>query len=333
MTPEAAALATVTLREATLLPFPRRSDAPDRAPSFVLDAEGRPVEAAVLLRGREVIGALAAAPARRLAGRYAYGGTLFEHFGHFLLESLARAWWLRGAPGLPVLWHAQGVHAQGPHMQGPRAQGLHAPGVHAPSRPLGPGFAAAFDLLGLPQPAPGLLREAVVVEELVVPAPGARMGLWLAPAQARALGVHPGGALRPGRRVWLSRSRLAPDRGSIEGEAALETLLAAAGWEIVAPETLALRAQLDALAGAEEIAGFMGSAFHLLLLLDVVPGRVRLLDRGLPPRDRATYRAIAEGKGFRQEEVTVALETIEGRGARARLRLRDPRAVAQALGA
>jgi capsular polysaccharide biosynthesis protein len=309
MMPDAAAVpATVTLREATLLPFPRHTDGPARAPSFVLDAEGRPVEAAVLLRGREVVGALAAAPVRRLAGRHAYGGTLFEHFGHFLLESLARAWWLRAEPALPVLWHAQG-------------------------RPLGPSFTAAFDLVGLPQPTPGILREAVVVEELVVPAPGARMGLWLAPRQAAALGVHPGGALRRGRRVWLSRSRLPPDRGSIEGEAALETLLEAAGWAIVAPETLNLRAQLDALAGAEEIAGFTGSAFHLLMLLDQVPGRVRLLDRGLPPRDRATYRAIAEGKGFRQEEVRVALETVEGRGARARLRLVDPRAVAQALGA
>jgi capsular polysaccharide biosynthesis protein len=298
--------ATVTLREAMLLPFPRRTDAQDRAPSFVLDSEGRPVEAAMLLRGREVVGALAARPVRRLAGRYAYGGTLFEHFGHFVVESLARAWWLRGACGVPVLWHAQG-------------------------RPLGPSFTAAFDLLGLPPPVSGILRDAVIVEELVVPAPGARMGLWLAPEQARALGVHPGGPLRPGRRVWLSRSRLTPDRGSIEGEGVLDALLEVAGWQVVAPEALALRDQLDAVSGAEEIAGFMGSAFHLLMLLDHVPGRVRLLDRGLPPRDRATYRAIAEGKGFRQEEMKVALETIEGRGARAQLRLADPRAVAQAM--
>jgi capsular polysaccharide biosynthesis protein len=299
-------LGEVILRGATLLPFPRRTDPPDRAPSFVLDRMGRPVGEAVLLRGQEVVGAAAGAPVRRLAGRHVYGGTLFEHFGHFILESLARAWWLRASPGIPVLWHGQG-------------------------RPQHPNFAAAFDLLGLGWPHQGPLRDAVTVEELVVPAPGARMGLWVAPRQAQALGAHAGGPLRPGRRVWLSRSRLPPDRGWVAGEAALQERLARAGWDVVHPEVLPLRAQLDALAGAEEVAGFMGSAFHVLLLLDRVPGRVRLVDRGLPPRDRATYRAIAEGKGFRQEELRLPVETIAGRGARASLRLTDPAAAAETL--
>src|SRR5690554_364906 len=35
-----------------------------------------------------------------------YGGVLFEHFGHFLLESLARVWaFTELNPDLPILWH------------------------------------------------------------------------------------------------------------------------------------------------------------------------------------------------------------------------------------
>jgi capsular polysaccharide biosynthesis protein len=300
-------LTTVTLRDALLLPFPRRSYTGGMAGSFVLDSNAVPIANGVMHRGVHVVEAAhPPGPPRRLEGRHVYGGTLFHHFGHFLVESLARAWWLRHVPDQPVAWHAHG-------------------------RPLGAHNQAIFALLGLRAPSAPPLMEPVIVDELTVPAPGAIMGRWLSAAQASALGVCPSGPPRPERRVWLSRSRLSEDRGSIEGETSLEAVLAEHGWDIVAPETLTVPEQLSALAGAGEIAGFMGSAFHLLMLLDKVEGRVRLVDRRLPPRDCETYRAIASGKGFRQEEIRMDLEIIEGRGARARLRLSDPRRAAESL--
>ena len=36
-----------------------------------------------------------------------YAGTLYYHFGHFLLESLARAWYANQHPDLPFVWAGQ----------------------------------------------------------------------------------------------------------------------------------------------------------------------------------------------------------------------------------
>ena len=41
----------------------------------------------------------------RRIGRFIYGGMLMDHFGHFLLEAMARLWFIREHPELPVLWH------------------------------------------------------------------------------------------------------------------------------------------------------------------------------------------------------------------------------------
>ena len=36
-----------------------------------------------------------------------YAGTLYFHFGHFLLESLARAWYAHRYPDVPFVWAGQ----------------------------------------------------------------------------------------------------------------------------------------------------------------------------------------------------------------------------------
>nr|WP_232475009.1 glycosyltransferase 61 family protein [Roseomonas rubea] len=134
---------------------------------------------------------------------------------------------------------------------------------------------------GLAAPEVNVLVEAVTVEEPVVPQQGCVFGGWFHPAQAAALGVAPYGPVQGGKRVWLSGSAL-PDRvAHVQGEAAVEARLAAAGWTILRAETLSLPRQLAALAGAERIVGLMDSALHLLLLFDVVPARVSILSRGL----------------------------------------------------
>ncbi|WP_198377337.1 hypothetical protein [Neoroseomonas rubea] len=102
-------LGLAVLRDALLVP-------PEPGPTplypFVLgvfDASGRPVpEAAWRHRALDLATAPPRPPMRRIAGRHAYGGQLVPHFGHGLLDALARAWHLRAAPETPVLWHRQG---------------------------------------------------------------------------------------------------------------------------------------------------------------------------------------------------------------------------------
>ena len=169
-----------------------------------------------------------------------------------------------------------------------------------------------------------IIHEPVLVDELVVPEQGCEFGGFYHPQQAAALAVRPFGESLRGRRIWLSRSGLPDGVARIEGEAEIEERLAAAGWTILAPERLPLAAQLAAIAGAEEIAGFMGSAFHLLLLLDGVSARVRILDRGLPRDLVQTYLSIAEAKGLRQDVLGAPGQRLRRVGPRASIRLDTP---------
>lgn len=295
------------MRDAVLVPVVA-ADRPGLPFTFgVFDAAGSPVpEGAFPHRGKDLAVAPLETPQRRIAGRHVFAGVLLQHFGHAILEGLSRAWYLRSDPPIPPLWLTRSER---------------------PSRVM-------LDLLsitGIAAAPEAVLREAVEVEELLVPEQGCAYGGFYHPCQAAALSVLPFGEPVEGRRVWLSRGALPPGLARIEGEAEIEARLLSAGWTIVSPERLMLRDQLLTLAGAQEIAGFMGSAFHLLLLLDTVRARVRILDRGLPKDLVATYEAIAHAKGFRQEILPVA--TRQGRrvGPRQSITLEAPALVAERL--
>jgi hypothetical protein len=242
---------------------------------------------------------------RHIAGESVFGGIRFRHFGHFLTESLARMWFLRSRPDLPVIWLA--LEPDRPAWQ----DGL-------------------LELLGIPAERQVLVREPVVAERILVPEPGLVIGSHLHPAQAEAMAIRQFGPPRGRRRLWLSRTGLGQGFESVARESELEAGLLAAGWELLRPETLPLARQLDCLAEAEAIAGFEGSAFHLLLLAAEVRARVLILARR--PRHDPTYGIIARAKGLDHALVSPALEPVggavelRGRVATRQFALADPEA-------
>jgi capsular polysaccharide biosynthesis protein len=252
----------------------------------------------------------AAPPALRWTGPHLYAGVVFGQFGHFVAESLARLWAMQAAPDATLVWHRHPAWA-------------------------GPGLSRwQQDLLavaGLGGRTHRFIDAPVVVDDILVPDQGHVMGHVLHPAQARALGVHPFRAPRAGRRLWLSRSALVKANGMIEREDELEALLRDRGWQVVHPERHGVAAQLALYEDAEILAGFEGSAFHLLLMGRDIRARVLLLDRGLAPAQHRTYDIIAQGVGFAQERLPVALDPVRGRGNTATWRLQDPAAAAAAL--
>lgn len=188
----------------------------------------------------------------RCPGRWLYGGIWFDQYGHFLLETLARAWHLADLAG-PVVFHR------------PPAR---------PGRPIATTMnawqrALVTPLLGTPSRV-HFVTSTMEFEELVVAEAGCVLGERCTTEQAAALATigariaAPTPAERNDRKLWLSRSALTG--GCVVGERDFETDLAAAGFEVIHPETMPLAAQIRAFDEARLVAGFTGSAFHTALL-------------------------------------------------------------------
>jgi capsular polysaccharide biosynthesis protein len=201
-----------------------------------------------------------------------FGGYLFDHYGHFLMESLARLWAPSPEPPVPVVWIAGWTESFSPWM----SDVLDVVGV-------------ADDRIVVTS-AGGPLR----VGELLVAEPGFEFGSYMHPWFARRLArrcVVPA----PAGHVWLSRSVRAPISG-LDEEAELEARLADCGWLVVHPEDLSVAGQLDVLAHAVHVAGLEGSAFHTLALLDGFAGAVDVFTR----QEHVNFELVAEASGFDQ---------------------------------
>lgn len=221
-----------------------------------------------------------------------FGGPLYFHFGHFLLESLARAWYAKRHPGLPLIW--AGAHTwQGKELTGWQREIL--------------------DILGVTNPVV-IAADPTRVARLHVPDIGYRYDDWCHPEHADFLASYEGPAQVPGHRLWLSRSRLDNEVRDFSA-GPTERRLAAAGWTVSHPETRSVREQLDDMSRAELVAGEEGSAFHTLLLLkDIQRKRFRVLRRhGTEHRNMST---VGEARDVDQTFVSPLGERyvkVEGR--------------------
>lgn len=187
----------------------------------------------------------------QLPGTWLYGGTWFNHFGHFLTETVTTLWpdvvtdgvvfhpfWF-GREVLP--WQAAGLRllavTDRPAVVG--ANRLRVERLLVPTRPYLPnGYA---------------MPEAVNV--------------WR--RMARAAASHEP-VPRPSR-VYLSRSAYhqaqaeagTPSRRSVPNEGDLDELFRARGYEVVCAERLAMADQVRLATDAQLLVGVSGSALHL----------------------------------------------------------------------
>lgn len=237
-----------------------------------------------------------------------YGGVGQAHFGHFLLEGLARLWATRRLPDLPILWH--GLPSEPWQRELSLRVGLDPARFIAIDRPLR-------------------------VRSLLLPEPGFVIGRSFDRRQAEALAVHPAAAVveeAAGARLWLSRGGLRPARKRIEGEAAVEAILSAAGWRIFRPEAHAITEQIAALAGARVVAGVDGSAFHALALLRRFAGQVVMVPRRANGRQvSANHRLICDAHGIALSTTPGLLGCAEAEPRGHLYRFLDPEKAAEAV--
>lgn len=254
------------------------------------DAMGQEIVEARLDRGgsaKPITPEPQAAQATR-AGSFIFGGVIQGPYGHFLIETLARAWALIPS-SLPIIWLGNGYKGV---VRGSQGQ--------------------AMDILGIDPARHVFMTVPTRFERLVVPEAGAVLWRSFHPEHARAMGAVPFAPPVPGKRVWLSRSKISETKARVVNEAELEALLIADGWTIMHPEDLDIRGQLAVMRDAETLAGFDGSAFHTLVLAGGVAARLILIPRAGAQRLSPTFQAISNGKGLEQRMLCLDVDIVDG---------------------
>jgi len=267
------------MRNALVVPTPRTWPA-GVVIGGVFDESGEIVPESLLYRNfSQVVFAPehAPEPVAEIETPHLYGGFCIDHFGHFLLEGLSRAWATERHPGMPLVWATPGRASAWQEVLCTEL-----------------GFADRMQFLDGP----------TRFSELLIPMPGYRIRDMFHPDHAAFLAkATPAIPATAPRRIWLSRQGLGAG-ARIGGEELLEAQLTALGWTIVVPETHSATEQLALLAGAEVIASTEGSALHLPVLLKDLPGAMIVLRRF----NNENYQTISRARGFRMHDVIGSLE-------------------------
>lgn len=191
-----------------------------------------------------------------------YGGHLPKHFGHFLLESLARTW---AYPHLD-LGALPFVHFRSR--------------FHLHERELLEGALRRHGAPLLP------LTRPTILSSVLIPDQGMELGRDYSPEMRAVYDAIREDLIGPdvapdGVPIYLSRTHLQHDRHATLGEVALEARLAARGIRVVHPQELPLAEQIGAVARARDVIGFDGSAMHLTIFRSLDDARTIALNTRL----------------------------------------------------
>lgn len=259
----------VTVANALVVPPPLDAPNAPQQRSGVFDANGDFVQASHLCRPHGYFNDVPDLPdpgdIEELPGTWMFGGVLFGHFGHFLMDSMARAWAYGDLKG-----KIDGI------VFTPKTNGGNPENMFKVQTPLLRALGLDADIR--------MLRAPTRIETLHVPWQGLGIGSgWElgTPAFRRYMRDNAGGAIAPKgpERVYLSRSALPKARASFLAEDILEAHLADAGYEIVHPQQLSKEDQIALYRAAKWIISPDGSPLHLLAYVGNADQHVAVIAR------------------------------------------------------
>ncbi|GAB3247806.1 glycosyltransferase family 61 protein [Nocardioides dilutus] len=225
--------------------------------------------------------------AELLEGRWLYGGHWMQHFGHFLVETLTTLWPVEQVDGL--VFHK---YLKRPWGEEPWQRRL-------------------LDLAGYAGVPVRVVdgRAPLRVESLLVPGRAVVAHGWAHP-QARGVWDRISAPFhgRGGpRRLFLSRTghnearraagHRSAGRSTAEWDAGVDAAFAAAGFDVVRPETVPVDDQLALVADAEMVAGASGSALHLSAFAPATARVLEIGDRRSPASPVALQLVIEAASG------------------------------------
>ncbi len=244
-------------------------------------------------------------PINKLKKRCVFGGYVFLHFGHFLLESLSRVWALDPGECDTIIW----CHPQ-----------------------KGVGFTELqlkiLSILDLDKCNHVFSNEILLVEELILPEAGYRIQNYFNQQHMKKLGKLPPSPIITGKKIWLSRAKQL-DKGGWVNEKSIEDILEAKGWIIYTPEDHSVADQIADISSSERIAGSEGSAFHSIILCSALESRIDIFSRGYDFNDN--YATIGVAKKLRQYLHVSPVNSTSTKLASVRLELTQPEYIIDCL--
>lgn len=178
-----------------------------------------------------------------------YGGVLWDHYGHFLLETLSRlcdeSVFLDST--VPIIFHGQ-------------ANTLSLAWVNK-----------ILSAINISPDRVIIIDKPILIEELIVCWPlfkiryKASIEFLASTSKIGKKITLNNGSTSGNKKIYLSRTRLALQTRQIEGECIIEQEFKKRDFTIVHPELMSLEDQILAFNEATTIAGCLGSSFHTLL--------------------------------------------------------------------
>jgi capsular polysaccharide biosynthesis protein len=211
--------------------------------ALVLESMTRPGE--ISLNPEKV--ALLRRESEPLPGAWLYGGRFWNHYGHFIIETLSTLW-----PYASLSLDPSAVR----------------PLYMANSPKVPSGFVThAFEKNGITAEQVKISARPRIVEKLIIPTPSARIHLmkgdYIHPVQKETWNtVSDTSPTAPSRKIYLSRRMfLSKEEGKrpLENEEQVEKLFSAQGFEVIFPEQIPFDEQLKMYSEAAVIAGQLGS--------------------------------------------------------------------------
>lgn len=172
-----------------------------------------------------------------------FGGILFRHFGHMIVDALSRMWWFAENPNTPYKFVFLMMEKQ---------------------KFLFPEF---LNLAGLTEDRYEIITEPTQFEEVIVPDEAIYSISGASPKWLQYFDLikenvkNKEPSSLPIEKVYLTRTQLEYPDGI--NEEYYEKFYAARGYKIVAPEKLSLSQQINLISSAKEIVTTLGTLSHL----------------------------------------------------------------------
>jgi len=220
-------------------------------------------------------------------GNALFGGVIFPHFGHFLLESLSRLWPLAVSGMEKELFECDVLYWASNYKTGTITYSVTEVGR------------TIFESLNINiKPNIRILNQPVLIHKLIIPDQAVILDSEIYPIFRTLLKTAGDRIIRMYRqsrkdeykdKVYLSRSNLPFPYRICVNEKRLEDILKDHGFGIFHPQEMSLADQIGLLNSAEIIVGADGSAFHTMLLSEISGKTILCLTHDAPDR---TYIGI-----------------------------------------